>query len=244
MVAAPKKALKLGRAIKSAARLPTKVASGRIGGRADALSPQENEQPMVLLRVQVIGCKDLAAKDRNGFSDPCVAIECIMLPILTVCSIRFVTVTVLGTKHHTAVCKKTVNPEYEPKDATFDFPIYSSLAHQLASVELVVWDKDMLTKDYLGEISVTLEDWFDGRRALGFTEPENESFSTDLISTRSNTPATGSIKIKLGFVHPPGAQTIMAFEDVYSELTRQSRPSIMSAPPVGTVSLPSSFMRH
>lgn len=80
MVAAPKKALKLGRAIKSAARLPTKVASGRIGGRADALSPVEGEQPIVLIRVQVVGCKDLASKDKNGFSDPCVAFRLGLYP--------------------------------------------------------------------------------------------------------------------------------------------------------------------
>jgi phosphatidylserine decarboxylase len=66
----PKKGLKIGRALKSAALLPTKVASGRGSGRSDALSPVQGEQPLVLLRVQVIGCMNLAAKDRNGTSDP------------------------------------------------------------------------------------------------------------------------------------------------------------------------------
>ena len=54
-----------------------------------------------------------------------------------------------------------VNPVYN-KDATFDFPIYLSLAHQLGVLELVIWDKDMLRKEYLGEVSLPLplEDWF------------------------------------------------------------------------------------
>jgi phosphatidylserine decarboxylase len=70
-VPGPKKAhLKIGRALKSAALLPTKVTGGRGSGRSDVLSPVHGEQPIVLLRVQVIGCTGLAAKDRGGTSDP------------------------------------------------------------------------------------------------------------------------------------------------------------------------------
>ena len=58
--------------------------------------------------------------------------------------------------------KKTTSPTYVTKDATFDFPIYLSLADKLNAVELVVWDKDMLTKDYLGEVALPLDDWFKG----------------------------------------------------------------------------------
>ena len=51
--------------------------------------------------------------------------------------------------------------------ATFDFPIYLSLADRLGVVEPVVWDKDILKKDYLGEVAVLLDDWFD-EREFGF----------------------------------------------------------------------------
>ena len=69
--------------------------------------------------------------------------------------------------------KKNTNPTYAAKDATFDFPIYLSLADRLGAVELVVWDKDMLTKDYLGEAALPLEDWFKDD-AYGFDDPNNK----------------------------------------------------------------------
>lgn len=76
------------------------------------------------------------------------------------------------------VAKQTVNPVYNPKDATFDFPIYLSLADQLGVLELVIWDKDMLRKEYLGEVALPLEDWFADKhtgkdRAFGFDQPSN-----------------------------------------------------------------------
>jgi C2 domain len=58
------------------------------------------------------------------------------------------------------VSKKTLNPVYPPKDSTFDFPIYLSLADKLGVLELVLWDKDVLKKEYLGEAGLPLEDWF------------------------------------------------------------------------------------
>jgi hypothetical protein len=36
----------------------------------------------------------------------------------------------------------------------------NSLADRLGVLELVVWDKDYLGKDYLGEADLPLDDWF------------------------------------------------------------------------------------
>jgi phosphatidylserine decarboxylase len=43
-------------------------------------------------------------------------------------------------------------------------------------VELVVWDKDMLTKEYLGDVALPLDDWFRGEEGpvLGFDDPGNQ----------------------------------------------------------------------
>jgi phosphatidylserine decarboxylase len=71
------------------------------------------------------------------------------------------------------VAKKTVNPQYTPKDATWDFPIYLSVADKLGVVELVVWDKDVIRKDYLGEAGIAVEDWFAAARPKAWDAPGN-----------------------------------------------------------------------
>jgi phosphatidylserine decarboxylase len=73
-------------------------------------------------------------------------------------------VSLLSTRLHTPVSKCTVNPTYSTKDATFDFPVYLSLADELGAVKLVIWDKDLISKDNLGEVAIPLEDWFSGSR--------------------------------------------------------------------------------
>ena len=72
MVRAPQKALKIGRAIKSAARYPVQKVSSVKGGSGNSFSPLANEVPIVVLKVQVLSCSNLLAKDKNGFSDPYV----------------------------------------------------------------------------------------------------------------------------------------------------------------------------
>jgi len=42
-------------------------------GRA-AFAPIPGENPVVILRLEVISCSDLAVKDRNGTSDPYVSV--------------------------------------------------------------------------------------------------------------------------------------------------------------------------
>ena len=103
--------------------------------------------------------------------------------MLTPFSPRFVVVSVLNKKSTTPVSKRTAQPVYAPEDATFDFPIYLSLADYLGVVELVVWDKQTLTKEYLGEVSIPLEEWFcykdkdgkDKEKIYGFDQPGNEA---------------------------------------------------------------------
>ena len=83
-------------------------------------------------------------------------------------------VSLLRDRHQTSVVKKTVNPAWASADATFDFPIFLSLADRLGVIEFVVWDKDMLRKEYLGEANIPLEDWFRDGNAFAFEDPENK----------------------------------------------------------------------
>ncbi|RDB20431.1 Phosphatidylserine decarboxylase proenzyme 3, partial [Hypsizygus marmoreus] len=212
--------LKFKRALRSAARLPGRVPGVRSSSARNVFTPQPNEQPLVLLRVQVVGCTDLLAKDRNGHSDP------------------FVVVSVLNTRQQTPVAKRNVNPTYEAKDATFDFELFVSLADKLNAIELVVWDKDLVGKDYLGEVAIPLDEWFGDDRPFAFNDPANKPFSVNLESTRASTNATGAVQLKLGFAAPPNAQTALDFDEIYGELVKRSRPSLVSAPPtagVGTI---------
>ncbi|EIN06938.1 C2-domain-containing protein [Punctularia strigosozonata HHB-11173 SS5] len=138
MVPAPRKALKLRRAF----RLPGRVGT-RSTSRGASFLPLPGEQPAMLLRVQVMGCRDLAGKNGSASVDP------------------YVTISVLGKRHQTPVAKRNGSPLYVPKDATFDFPIYFSLADRLGVIEMVVWDrKDVLRKEYLGEVALSLEELF------------------------------------------------------------------------------------
>jgi hypothetical protein len=73
-----------------------------------------------------------------------------------------VNVSILGTQFQTPVARRTNFPVFNSKDATFDFPIYLSLSEKLCELEFVLWNKDMLGKEYLGEYALPLGEWFRG----------------------------------------------------------------------------------
>lgn len=83
-------------------------------------------------------------------------------------------VSILRQRNQTPAVKHTLNPTWEAKDATFDFPIYFSLIGALGVLELVLWDKDTFRKDYLGEVALHLEDWFKDGTSVSFEDPGNE----------------------------------------------------------------------
>lgn len=167
-------------------------------------------------------------------------------------------VSILSTRFQTPVCRRTLSPVFTAKDATFDFPIYLSLSEKLGVLEFVVWDKDMLRKEYLGEYALPLDEWFRGN-VFAYDDLDNQvrliilksspqkaeyqtlsffltqPFSVNLISSRATTNATGTMHIKVGFVHPPNLTNRPDFEETYNALIKRSRPSLVSAPPVRIV---------
>ncbi|PPQ88493.1 hypothetical protein CVT25_013162 [Psilocybe cyanescens] len=120
--ATPRKT-KIKRALRStAARVPSdgikqlKSYSSGLGlgkglGKATGISLGP---PVVVLRVQVLGCDGLLGKDRGGMStDP------------------FVVISLLTQRFHMPVQKSTTNPTYAPATSTFDFPLYLSHVERL-----------------------------------------------------------------------------------------------------------------
>lgn len=110
--------------------------------KPESFKPFPDEIPFASLRVQVISANDLASKDRNGLSDPFVDINYGLLRLSTPC------------------VKKTLNPVWDANDATFDISLFRSTVANVLQLEFVAWDKDTIGKDYLGECSLYLDDWF------------------------------------------------------------------------------------
>ncbi|KAI9439596.1 C2 domain-containing protein [Lactarius indigo] len=199
---------------------PTRTAKPtRIFGRGtngDSSSPNPGETPVVTLRVQVLSCQDLEAKDSNGKSDP------------------YVVVSLMGKKSKTPVCKRNLNPVYKPKDATFDFPIYKSLVNKLGTLEFNVWDKDTFGKDdFLGNYALPVDQWFNGT-ASSFNVPDNQDFPVNLKSSPH-----GTIRIKVGFV-PPNSMSQLDLENIYNDLKSAAQvlaPSAADKDHIGTVML-------
>ncbi|KFY34187.1 hypothetical protein V494_06984 [Pseudogymnoascus sp. VKM F-4513 (FW-928)] len=90
----------------------------------------------LMLRVVVLRGKNLAAKDKNGTSDP------------------FLVISLGDTRDTTQYVPKTLNPEW---NHLCDLPV-SSIKDLL--LDIVCWDKDRFGKDYMGEFEVALEDIF------------------------------------------------------------------------------------
>ena len=67
-----------------------------------------------------------------------------------------------------------------------------------------------------------------------------QPFTVNIMSTRARTSASGSIELKLGFVQPENVDHSLTLDEIYAELVRrasQAHMSLVSAPPVSTVSL-------
>lgn len=98
----------------------------------------------LLLRVNVLKGRNLAAKDKRGTSDP------------------YLVIALGDRKEATSVVSRTLNPEW---NQVFEFPVTDT---ESALLEATCWDKDRFKKDYMGEFDVLLEDLF----ANGSTAPE------------------------------------------------------------------------
>ncbi|CZS88218.1 related to phosphatidylserine decarboxylase [Rhynchosporium graminicola] len=108
----------------------------RTGSEGDLLEGVKGNG--LILKVVVVKARNLAAKDKNGTSDP------------------YLVVTLGDSKNATQSVSKNLNPEW---NVTLQMPVNSANALLL---DCVCWDKDRFGKDYLGEFDLALEDIFTG----------------------------------------------------------------------------------
>ncbi|KAG8835213.1 hypothetical protein FRC17_004775, partial [Serendipita sp. 399] len=216
-----KKGIRIGSALKSSASwvIPGRRATAR--PIATIATPATGEQPVFILKVQVVGCNGLPGVDRSGKSDP------------------YVTVNLLQKQFQTPAINATLDPVFPPANSTFEFPIFSSLAECLGALELIVWDKNkVMKKEYIGEIAIPVEEWFPSK-AMTFDDPNNTPLVRPLKSTKASRPAMGTIQVKLGVVPVNPAKPEV--EQPYDEIVRLSQSAdvtLASAPPtegIGTV---------
>ncbi|KAL3422974.1 phosphatidylserine decarboxylase [Phlyctema vagabunda] len=94
----------------------------------------------LMLKVVVLKARNLAAKDKNGTSDP------------------YLVLTVGDSKNATHSIPKTLDPEW---NVTIQAPVTGV---NCLLLDCVCWDKDRFGKDYLGEFDLALEDIFANTR--------------------------------------------------------------------------------
>lgn len=110
-------------------------------------------------------------------------------------------------QQQTPTIKRSLNPTYPAAQSTFDFPLYASLAegglYRGRGVEVVVWDKDLVKKDYMGEVAVPLAQWFEGAEGVVWDEqgPQREK-PFELVSARRRRRVTGRVMLQFGLVLP------------------------------------------
>ncbi|GAA6054109.1 hypothetical protein NBRC10513_006125 [Rhodotorula toruloides] len=183
----------------------------QLGSRAqrrDALFRplEDGAEPLGTLVVRVHAGRDLVAKDKNGLSDPYLVI-------------RF------GPHRITSpVVPKTLNPvwgaggetgslEGVGGEAKLELKLFDCLALGYERVEIVCYDKDRLGSEYMGELSLGLEDWWgsdakkwkDEKPPVGFHDSENEPIWHTLRSSRSRSSVSGQLLVQIGFL--PAATT-------------------------------------
>ncbi|KAG9039968.1 hypothetical protein FRB95_004440 [Tulasnella sp. JGI-2019a] len=197
------------------------------GDHSTSSLPPPNEAPELILKVQVVGCSNLLAKDKNGKSDP------------------FVVVGLGRDRFTTPVVKRNLNPEYNSRDATFEFSLYRTTIGHIGALQFVIWDKDLMGKDYLGEAAISFDDLFKHQEpspAFAFDDPRNTEFAVSVESTRKEAISQGALRLKIGYA-PVDREMVPDYDAVHKDLLQQvvnASLSLHSSAPtrgVGTISM-------
>ncbi|GAA5932137.1 uncharacterized protein JCM15063_001131 [Sporobolomyces koalae] len=167
--------------------------------RTELFKPlNESDSPLGTLVIQVLAARDLVAKDRNGLSDPYVVIR--------YGNHRVTSPTAYKTLHPTWSSQHELkHGEDVAGEAKLQIPaVYESLGLARERVEIVCWDRDRVGSEYMGEVSLSVEDWGDISNvedlSVGFSDERNKPRWHALRSSRSRATVSGEILVKIGFV--------------------------------------------
>lgn len=153
---------------------PPSVPASRNGSPKRAMADHARP-PALVLRANVIKGRNLAAKDRSGFSDP------------------YLVVTLGDATETTPTINKSLNPEW---NTTLELPIVDE---QSLLLEVYCWDKDRFGKDYMGQFDVILEDQF----LNGQTQQDPQWFPLRSKRTgKKKSVVSGEIQIQFSLLDP------------------------------------------
>lgn len=138
----------------------------------------------VILRIGVLAARDLAAGDKDGFSDP------------------YAVIRVANKKYETEVIKKSLNPVW---NSSFDIKL--SEANVPQHITITVWDEDRFGRDFLGEITIPIKQIFarnnggliDGQPRT-FDDPANQPSAYTLQKRNAKNVVKGDIILKFGII--------------------------------------------
>jgi Ca2+-dependent lipid-binding protein len=120
------------------------------------------------LEVTVVSAERLMAADRGGTSDP------------------FIELWVGGKKHKTSTQKKTLNPRW-------DEPFVLEVPPGTISLDVLVFDSDMVGSAFLGQAFVTLDN-------LGEAKDILKSYPLLPRSFKDKNPISGSVKLLCNYL--------------------------------------------
>lgn len=144
--------------------------------RSTLFAPSDpSAPPLGTLVVRVLAAQDLVGRDANGTSsDP-------------FCVLRCAEARVTGP-----TCYKTLNPVWGTGgeqgqidgvggESKLEVKLFDSRGLGRERIEVVLWDRDRIGKQYLGEVSLGIEDWWGDRQTwtggvppVGLTDPDNK----------------------------------------------------------------------